>query len=113
MTQLGSAPVTVSAWLEGHTRRAPEPLRARVRVYAAAAAADAEPGASGAAEALARAGRAALAQVLAHPGDRSVALDLLAADALVTLALLAQAKLAPERLRGFADALLREGAAAS
>ena len=32
------------------------------------------------------------------PGDRSVALDLLAADALVTLALLAQAQQAPERL---------------
>jgi len=49
--------------------------------------------------------------VLARAGDRSVALDLLAADALVTLALLAQAQQAPERLGAFAAALLRDGAA--
>ena len=48
----------------------------------------------------------ALDQVLAHPGDRSVALDLLAADALVTLALLAQAQRAPERLSEFAGSIL-------
>jgi hypothetical protein len=56
--------------------------------------------------ALARAAQQALAQVLTHPGDRSVALDLLAADALVTLALLAQAQHAPEGLSEFAGAIL-------
>lgn len=51
--------------------------------------------------------------MLARAGDRSVALDLLAADALVTLALLAQAQQAPERLGTFAAGLLRDGAAAA
>lgn len=59
---------------------------------------------------LAAAGRRALEQVLVHPGDRTVALDLLAADALVTLALLAQAQRDPGRLAGFATAVLRAGA---
>jgi hypothetical protein len=47
-----------------------------------------------------------LGRVEAHPGDRSVALDLLAADALITLALLARAEEAPERLAEFATGLL-------
>ena len=59
-------------------------------------------------EALAGSGRKALDRVLARAGDRSVALDLLAADALVTLALLAQAEVAPERLDHFAAAVLRD-----
>ena len=59
-------------------------------------------------EALSASGRRALDRVLARAGDRSVALDLLAADALVTLALLAQAEQAPERLGAFAAALLQE-----
>jgi hypothetical protein len=59
-------------------------------------------------EALARSGRRALDRVLAGTGDRSVALDLLAADALVTLALLAQAQSSPERLGDFAAAVLRD-----
>jgi hypothetical protein len=59
-------------------------------------------------EALARSGRRALDRVLARAGDRSVALDLLAADALVTLALLAQAQTSPERLGDFAAAVLRD-----
>jgi hypothetical protein len=46
--------------------------------------------------------------VLARAGDRSVALDLLAADALVTLALLAQAQTSPERLGDFAATVLRD-----
>jgi len=57
-------------------------------------------------EALAGSGRRALDRVLARAGDRSVALDLLAADALVTLALLAQAQTSPERLGDFAAAVL-------
>jgi hypothetical protein len=59
-------------------------------------------------EALAQSGRKALDRVLARAGDRSVALDLLAADALVTLALLAQAQASPERLGDFAAAVLRD-----
>jgi hypothetical protein len=57
-------------------------------------------------EALAASGRRALERVLTRGGDRSVALDLLAADALVTLALLRQAQQAPERLGAFAATLL-------
>jgi len=56
---------------------------------------------------LAAAGRRALDQVVTHPGDRSVALDLLAADALITLALLAEAQRRPERLGEFAAGLIR------
>ena len=59
-------------------------------------------------DALARSGRRALDWVLARAGDRSVALDLLAADALVTLALLAQAESAPEQLDDFAAGVLRD-----
>ena len=65
------------------------------------------------ADALAAAGRRALERVAAHPGDRSVALDLLAADALITLALLAEAERRPERLGQFAAGLVRAGSPAS
>lgn len=60
---------------------------------------------------LAAAGERALRHVSAHAGDRSVALDLLAADGLITLALLAQAESAPGRLREFAAGLLERGGA--
>ncbi len=102
MTAGGALPATVGVWLDRHTAAAPEALRARVVHYAAAEAARLD-----IADALAAAGNAALADVLARAGDRSVALDLLAADALVTLALLAQAEAAPEGLGAFADSLLR------
>ena len=95
---LGSLP----GWLEQHTASAPEALRARVCGYAAEIALHPH-----LPTALALAGERALARVLAHPGGRSVALDLLAADALVTLALLAQAESAPEGLEEFAERLLR------
>jgi hypothetical protein len=102
MTADGPQPPLVRAWLDRHTASAPEALRVRVRHYAAASGDRTD-----IAAALAAAGDAALAKVLAHPGDRSVALDLLAADALVTLALLAQAEGAPGRLGAFADGLVR------
>jgi hypothetical protein len=102
MTGAGPPPTTVGAWLDRHTASAPEMLRARVRHYVAA-----EGDRTDVPDALAAAGNSALASVLAHPGDRSVALDLLAADALVTLALLAQAEHEPDRLGAFADGLLR------
>lgn len=88
-------------WLRQHTSQAPTHLRARVQQYAGAASA---PSLSAA---LATAAQSALAQVLSHPGDRSAALDLLAADALITLALLAQAQTAPEHLEEFALSVLR------
>jgi len=88
-------------WVEQHTAAAPAALRARVREHALAAR-PAEPLPA----ALALAGREALDRVVAHPGDRSVALDLLAADALITLALLAQAQRAPDQLGAFATSIL-------
>jgi hypothetical protein len=88
-------------WLDRHTRLAPSALRSRVLAYAADARDDDLP------TSLALAGRRALERVVTHPGDRSVALDLLAADALITLALLAQAQQHPERLGDFAAGLIR------
>jgi hypothetical protein len=88
-------------WLDRHTYDAPAALRSRVLEYTAGSQ-EGEPS-----TALATAGRRALDRVLAHPGDRSVALDLLAADALITLALLAEAEHRPERLGEFAAGLLR------
>lgn len=87
-------------WLLQHTRQSPTLLRARVQHYAGAAHGPTI------AAALSVAAQAALSEVLSHPGDRSIALDLLAADALITLALLAQAQAAPEQLEEFAIAVL-------
>jgi hypothetical protein len=90
-----------AGWLHQHTRQAPTLLRERVHHYANTAGGTTIP------STLAAAAAAALSQVLAHPGDRSVALDLLAADALITLALLAQAQSAPDQLEPFAISVLR------
>jgi hypothetical protein len=92
----------VGDWLDRHISQAPTALRARVAEYVHATADATLPGG------LAAAGQTALERVLSHPGDRSVALDLLAADALITLALLAQAEIAPERLDEFASSVLRD-----
>ena len=86
-----------AAWFESHTAEAPVPLRARMRELVAH---------DWSAEGLAVAAERGLSAVVAHPGDRSVALDLLAADGLVTLALLHQAEHRPEGLAGFAGRLL-------
>jgi hypothetical protein len=88
-------------WLARHTSQAPPALLGRVREYGLAASGSTR------ASALAAAGQSALARVLSHPGDRSAALDLLAADALITLALQAVAEDAPERLEEFATSVLR------
>ena len=101
MTAREPAAPALGAWLDQHSARAPDALRRRVVEYAKAAPPD-----LGIAAALACAGGAALRRVLAVPGDRSVALDLLAADALVTLALLAQAEHAPADLGRFAADIL-------
>ena len=92
----------IADWLDRHTADAPAALRARVRQYALAA-----PPTELLPAALALAGREALDRVASHPGDRSVALDLLAADALITLALLAQAQRAPAELGAFATSVLQ------
>jgi hypothetical protein len=88
-------------WVDRHTVAAPPALRVRVRQYLSTS--DREP----LPHQLAVAADSALARVLSHPGDRSVALDLLAADALITLALLAQAQTAPDQLEEFAISVLR------
>jgi hypothetical protein len=93
-------------WLEQHTAQAPPVLRERVMHYAGG------PSAGDLPVRLAEAGVCALASVENHPGDRSAALDLLAADALVTLALLAQAQADPSRLHAFAGSMLRTATAA-
>jgi hypothetical protein len=93
----------LAVWLDAHTAAAPAALRERVRAYTAAAD---SPGPTPA-HALAAAGGVALATVTAHPGDRSAALDLLAADALITLALLEQAERDPGGLAALAGELIR------
>lgn len=94
--------MTLAGWLDRHTAAAPPALRARVREHVFSVGREAPVPAV-----LAEAGAAALDHVVAHPGDRSVALDLLAADALITLALLAQSEEAPASLEAFAASLLR------
>lgn len=98
----GGGLTPIPDWLERRTSHAPSALRERVRTYAALAGGS-SPGA------LASAGQRALSEVLAHAGDRRVALDLLAADGLITLALLAQAEQSPQHLRQFAASLLDTG----
>ena len=89
-------------WLEARLADGPAALSARTREFIAAAA-PVEPFP----ERLVEAGRAALARAIAAPADRRSALDLLAADALVTLALAAQAELDPARLAAFARSIRR------
>ena len=89
-----------SPWFAEHSAGAPAPLRERAARYLALRDQAADP-----AERLADAAVDALAAVLSHPGDRSAALDLLAADALVTLALKARAIEQPDQLARFAAEL--------
>jgi regulator of protease activity HflC (stomatin/prohibitin superfamily) len=96
------------AWFEARAEGAPGALRDRAARYLEAVA-----GTAAVPEALATAGLAALRHTIDSPGDRSVALDLLAADALVTLALEAQAESDPSGLAGFARRLRNVGAVGS
>jgi hypothetical protein len=90
-------------WLARHTAHAPAALQERVLYHVRAV----DTG-SPIAQTLAEASREALRQVERDPAaGRPVALDLLAADALITLALLAQAQDHPSRLETFATELLR------
>ncbi len=93
------------AWLDAQLAGAPDELVARTREFVRREGDVISP------EALARAGRAALATAVAESPDRTAALDLLAADALVTLALAAQTEADPEGLRAFAVRLRAEGGA--
>jgi hypothetical protein len=91
----------VSDWLGARTGAAPERLRERVAHWVSRLDAP-----EAVRDGLARAATDALDAVVAHDGDRSVALDLLAADALITLALLHQAEHHPEDLGRYAEQLV-------
>ena len=93
------------AWIEDRSAGAPAALRERVLALAA------ELGPTGPElppppRALAAVAMRVLDRVTLHPGDRRIALDLLAADGLITLALVAQAERDPEGLEEFAADLL-------
>jgi hypothetical protein len=92
----------ISTWLASRSIGAPEALRARVGHYLTAV-----PAAASRAETLAAAANLALASVVAQGRDRAAALDLLAADALVTLSLLAEAEETPGALGRFAEHLVQ------
>ena len=95
-------PAAAATWLHHYTLHAPPVLRERVLQHIAQVSS-----AGTVADVLARASRFALNLVAAHPeGGRSIALDLLAADALITLALLAQSQVSPAGLETFASDLL-------
>ncbi|MES2125275.1 MAG: hypothetical protein V4503_11380 [Gemmatimonadota bacterium] len=87
------------SWVALHTVGAPPQLLARALAHL-------EPiGAGTRAARLAAAGDAALAAAMAAGSDRRAALDLLAADALITLAVLACAEASPSSLEADAAAL--------
>ena len=106
--------MTAERWFEEQSAGAPQALREKAREYLRSVDADGQPDGrtvgrmdgEDVPERLAAAARAALEVVLAHRGDRSIALDLLAADALVTLALKARAREDPAGLAHFAAELL-------
>lgn len=88
-----------AGWFEARTADAPVPLRARMRELVSH---------DWSAEGLAAAAERGLGRAVAEPADRSVALDLLAADGLVTLALLHRAEHHPDQLCAFAERLTAE-----
>lgn len=96
----GRALTALGAWVEARTRGAPPRLRERVLDHVRITGETDNPPAD-----LAGAAHHSLAGVLAAPGDRTVALDLLAADGLITLALLRQAEDDPSALVAFARSL--------
>lgn len=92
----------VARWLDA--RRPPMPLELRAAVYAACAARPATGAATGPgggaalADRLAEAGLEALGRVASAPPERGTAIELLAADALLTYACEAAAEAGPESL---------------
>jgi hypothetical protein len=100
--------LTHGEWLVQRSAGAPEALRTRALRWLAEVPPDAPLDL-----ALARAGESALAGALARGEGRETALDLLAADALITLALLARAEREPESLGPFAQGLVVSAAPAA
>ena len=92
-------------WFSHESAGAPPALGGRAGQYL-----DETAGSADIAQDLASAALRALRATLAHPGGRDVALDLLAADALVTLALKARAESDPRTLGDFAARLRAAGA---
>lgn len=101
MASVTESTAALSDWLDAHIAQGPPALVARVREHALAA-----PEIGTLPERLSLAAERVLSIVEEHPGDREIALDLLSADALITLALLAQAELAPGGLARFATGVL-------
>jgi len=93
-----------AAWFLAKSGGSPIALRDRAGWYV-----ETVEGTGGVAATLAAAGLEALRRTVQSSGDRSAALDLLAADALVTLALLAQAETDPAGLAAFAHDWRDEG----
>ncbi len=89
-------------WLEQRRDGAPPDLFNRVRLWLDRVDCDEDREDGTVPEILARAGRVALDHVTDSEGNRPVALDLLAADALVTFAMEACAELSPGSLARFA-----------
>jgi hypothetical protein len=92
------------AWFAAHTGAVPAELVARARRYFDQAT-EAPLGTR-----LASAGEQALANAIAAGADRTAALDLLVADALVTLALLERAERDPASLGAAAEAIRKRAA---
>ncbi len=90
------------AWFAERTTGAPSALRERAATFFAAATSE------DLAARLALAGEAALRDATNGGRARAAALDLLAADALITLALLATAERAPDQLARVATDLRRD-----
>ena len=100
--------MTAAEWLAASASSAPADLVARASAWLARV-----PSTGNASEDLAGAGRAALGAVIMSGGGRPTAGDLLAADALVTLALEARAAEDPASLGAFAASIRRAGATSS
>ena len=101
MTPTPGGSSALLGWLDRHVAEGPPALVERVRDHALAA-----PDLGSLPERLSFAAERVLSIVEEHPGHREIALDLLAADALITLALLAQAQAAPGGLARFAEGVL-------
>jgi len=96
--------MTAAGWLAASASGAPTELVARAHAWLARI-----PPTASASEDLADAGRLALGSVIDSSGGRPAAADLLAADALVTLALEARAVEDPASLGAFAANIRRAG----
>jgi hypothetical protein len=98
--------MTAADWLAASAEDAPLDLVARAAQWLTRV-----PAIGAASDQLAEAGRAALEAATLAPAGRPAAADLLAADALVTLALEARAAEDPAGLGSFAARVRRSGAA--